>query len=423
MKEIKPRSSINGTVRIPGSKSITHRALIAAGLAKGESLIEDPLFCEDTLYTIDGLRALGIQIVSDRDSAKVLGTGGEFIRSTGIRDIYLGNSGTSYRLLLSTVAIAKGDYIVTGSPRMRERPIGELIRVLNELGVDASCVGRSGFPPVFIKAKGILGGKVEIKGNESSQFVSSLLLAGPCSERGMEIHVKGPLVSRPYIDITLTVMERFGVTLDREGYHYFKIPSGQRYKPVRFVIEGDVSNASYFWASAAVTGGTMVTENISPHITNQGDVAFLNLLEEMGCRVERGRNQVVVHGGPLSGIDVDMGNMPDMVPTLTAIALFADGKTSIRNISHLRHKESDRIRCVARELGRLGGRLEEQPDGLVIHGGGHLSGAILDPHNDHRLAMSFAVIGLRVPGIRIKDENCVTKSFPGFWKLWERIRE
>ncbi|MFH0844104.1 MAG: 3-phosphoshikimate 1-carboxyvinyltransferase, partial [Pseudomonadota bacterium] len=373
MKEIKPRSSINGTVRIPGSKSITHRALIAAGLAMGESLIEDPLFCEDTLYTIDGLRALGIQIVSDRDSAKVLGTGGEFIRSTGIRDIYLGNSGTSYRLLLSTVAIAKGDYIVTGSPRMRERPIGELIRVLNELGVDASCVGRSGFPPVFIKAKGILGGKVEIKGNESSQFVSSLLLAGPCSERGMEIHVKGPLVSRPYIDITLTVMERFGVTLDREGYHYFRIPSGQRYKPVRFVIEGDVSNASYFWASAAVTGGTMVTENISPHITNQGDVAFLNLLEEMGCRVERERNQVVVHGGPLSGIDVDMGNMPDMVPTLTAIALFADGKTSIRNISHLRHKESDRIRCVARELGRLGGRLEEQPDGLVIHGGGHLS--------------------------------------------------
>lgn len=423
MKEIRPVSPINGTVRIPGSKSITHRSLIAAGLAKGESLLEEPLFCEDTLYTIDGLRALGVQIVPDQDRVRVQGTGGEFLPSTGTRDIYLGNSGTSYRLLLSIVSLARGDYIMTGSPRMQARPIGELVEALNELGVQASCTGRAGFPPVFIQARGILGGEVEIKGNESSQFISSLLLAGPCSEKGMEIHVRGPLVSRPYIDITLHVMEGFGVSVEREGYGSFKIPPGQRYRPGRFLIEGDVSNASYFWASAAVTGGTVVTENIYPHSTHQGDVGFLRLLEEMGCRVERGGNHVTVQGGPLSGIDWDMSSMPDMVPTLAAIALFADGKTSIRNISHLRHKESDRIRCVAQEWERLGSRIEERPDGLLIHGGGPLTGAVLDPHNDHRLAMSFAVIGLRVPGIMIKNENCVTKSFPGFWDLWDHLTE
>lgn len=421
MKEIKPRSTIDARVRIPGSKSITHRALIAAGLAKGESLLEEFLSCEDTLYTVDGLRQLGINISDFENKMKVLGTGGQFRPETGIKDIYLGNAGTSYRLLLSVVALARGEYMLTGTSRMQERPVGELVAALIKLGVAASYMGRDRFPPVKIKAKGIKGGKVEIEGNISSQYVSSLLLAGPYAEKDIEIEITGRLVSRPYVDITLDVMKMFGIQVRREKYNYFKIPSGQRYKSRRFIIEGDVSSASYFWAAAAVTGGTVATENIYPHMTRQGDIGLLSILEEMGCRVERKTDQVVVHGGVLSGIEADMSTMPDMVPTLAAIALFAHGPTTIRNVPHLRHKESDRLKSIAIEWNRLGGRIKELSDGLIIHGGGAISGAVVNPHNDHRLAMGLATIGLRVPGIKIRQEGCVDKSFPAFWELWDSI--
>ncbi len=418
MKEISPRSNISARVRIPGSKSITHRALIAAGLAEGESLLEEFLSCEDTLYTADGLRQLGIKISSKKKTMKVFGTGGQFHPASDIKDIYLGNAGTSYRLLLSTVALARGEYILTGTSRMQERPVGELVRALNKLGVDASYMGRNRFPPVKIRANGIRGGKVEIEGSKSSQYVSSLLLAGPYAEKDVEIDITGELVSLPYIDITFDVMKMFGVQVSREGYRYFKVPSGQRYNSRRFIIEGDASSASYFWAAAAVTEGTVATENIHPHITRQGDIGFLHILEEMGCRVERETDQIVVHGGVLSGVEADMSTMPDMVPTLAAIALFACGKTAIRNVPHLRDKESDRLKSIAVEWNRLGGRVKELSDGLIIHGGNAISGTIVNPHNDHRLAMALAVIGLKAPGIKIEQESCVNKSFPEFWELW-----
>lgn len=421
MREIKPRSNLNATVRIPGSKSITHRALIAAGLAKGESVINEALYCEDTLYTINGLRELGIPISAYGDKMKVLGTGGEFYPSAGIKDIYLGNAGTSYRLLLSIVALTRGQYILTGTARMRERPIGDLVRALKKLGVEASCIGQDEFPPVCINARGIRGGKVEIEGNISSQYVSSLLLAGPYTRNGVKIEVKGKLASGPYVDVTIDVMRKFGVTVDRDHYRHFKIKSGQRYQPYHFKIEGDVTNASYCWAAAAVTGGTVTTENVCPLTTKQGDIGFLRILEDMGCRVKREIDRVVVQGGTLSGIDVDMATMPDIVPTLAAIALFAKGKTAIRNVSHLRYKESSRLKAIASEWHRLGGRVEELNDGIIIHEGGKLSGAVVNPHDDHRLAMSLAVVGLRVPGIRIRNERCVNKSFPRFWELWDRL--
>ena len=421
MKEIKPRSHIDARVRIPGSKSVTHRALIAAGLANGESLLEELLSCEDTLYTIDGLRQLGIKISNYRNKVKVLGAGGQFRPASGTKNIYLGNAGTSYRLLLSTVALSMGDFILTGTSRMQERPIGELVRALNKLGVDASYIGQDGFPPVKIKANGIRGGKVTIEGSKSSQYASSLLLAGPYAEKDVEIKITGRLVSQPYVDITLDVMKKFGIQVNHEGYRYFKIPSGQVYRPCRFIVEGDVSSASYFWAAAAVKEGAVATENIHPHITRQGDIGFLSILEEMGCRVERRRDQVIVYGGVLSGIEADMSAMPDMVPTLAAIALFARGKTAIRNVSHLRHKESDRLKSIAIEWNRLGGRVKELPDGLIIHGGNSLSGTVVNPHNDHRLAMALAVVGLKVQGIKVKQESCVDKSFPEFWGLWDRI--
>ncbi len=421
MKRLKPISEIDSEINIPGSKSVTHRALIAASLAEGESLLKDCLICEDTLYTLNALRALAITISVEEADVLVSGTGGKFSPITNRKEVFMGNSGTSYRLFLTAAALAQGEILLSGTSRMQERPIGALVGALNQLGVEATCIGQKDFPPVLIRAQGIPGGRVEIEGSQSSQYVSSLLLSGPYAEKDVEIRVTGNLVSQPYVDITLDVMKTFGVSVVRDGYHYFKVPTGQRYRACRFQIDGDVSSASYFWAAAAVTGGTVITKNIHPHTTHQGDIDLLDILEAMGCNVERRPDRVVVRAGLLSGIDVDMSAMPDMVPTLAAIALFSKGKTVIRNVSHLRHKESDRLRAIALEWSRLGGRVEEMEDGINIYGGGPLSGTVVDPHNDHRLAMSLAVIGLRVPGISLKNETCVDKSFPRFWDLWDRL--
>jgi len=421
MIEIKPRSDIDAKVRITGSKSVTHRALITASLAEGESLLEDFLCCEDTLYTVTGLKDMGAGISVEGDRVIVSGTGGDLIPPTERKEIFLGNSGTSYRLLLSIAALGQGEYLLTGSPRMLKRPIGDLVRALNQLGVATSYVEKDGYPPVSIKAEGIRGGRVEIPGDISSQYLSSLLLSGPYARKDVEIEVIGSLVSRPYIDLTLDVMESFGIRVDRDGYRYFRVQAGKKYSPSRFSIDGDVSAASYFWGAAAVTGGRIITENIHPHTTRQGDIGLLDIMEEMGCQIRREADRVIVQGGDLSGVEVDMGAMPDMVPTLAAIALFAEGMTVIRNVSHLRHKESDRLGDTALEWSKLGGRIEELEDGLVIHGKGELTGAEIDPHSDHRLAMSMAMVGLRVPGVRIMDENCVDKSFPTFWNLWDSL--
>jgi 3-phosphoshikimate 1-carboxyvinyltransferase len=421
MKEIKNMTPIRTTVRIPGSKSITHRALITAGLARGDSLITDYLSCEDTLFTANALKQLGVSILELGDRLKVSGPGPACLSSTGRMEIHVGNSGTSFRLLLSVLALGSGEFLLTGSPRMLQRPVGPLVEALNALGVKASFPKEAGFPPVLVKAQGIPGGRVTVQGDLSSQFVSSLLLAGPCARKDVQIDVVGKLVSRPYVDITLDVMSMFGVQVEREGYRHFRIPAGQAYRATTFRVQGDASSASYFWAAAAITGGMLTSENIYPNSTRQGDIRLLDIFERMGCRVNRKTDRVTVHGAPLEGIEADMSAMPDLVPTLAAVALFANGTTVIKNVSHLRHKESDRLASVTREWRRLGARIEEQSDGLVIRGGARLSGVLVDPHDDHRLAMSLAVIGLRVPGIRIKDEDCVNKSFPGFWDLWDHL--
>jgi 3-phosphoshikimate 1-carboxyvinyltransferase len=258
-------------------------------------------------------------------------------------------------------------------------------------------------------------------GNKSSQYISSLLLAGPCMEQGIHIEVEGDMVSRPYLDLTLHAMEQFGVLPLRRGYRSFKITADQHYRPCRFMVEGDASSGSYFWAAAAVTGGTVRTDNIFAHTALQGDMGFLDILEKMGCAVERNPDHVVVHGGVLQGIDVDMAGMPDMVPTLAAVAAFARGRTYIRNVPHLRYKESDRLEAVAEEWQKLGAAVEELPDGLIIQGGKPLRGALLDPRDDHRIAMALAVVGLRVPDLRITDGDCVGKSFPLFWDIWKTL--
>jgi 3-phosphoshikimate 1-carboxyvinyltransferase len=419
MKEIKPRDTLAAVVSVPGSKSLSHRALIAAALASGESRISNLLDCEDTLYTLRALRELGVEIKIDRGSVTVSGRGGEFPKSNGTKILFLGNSGTSLRLLLSTAALARGETVLTGFPRLQERPVGELVRALRGLGVPDISTQREEFPPVRIRSGGMKGGQVRLTGRESSQYLSSLLLAAPYASGAVEIEVDGALVSRPYVDLTLEVMARFGVGVQREGHSRFKVPVGPGYCPVDYQVEGDASSASYFWAAAAVTGGTVATENVFPGSSRQGDMSFLDLLERMGALVRKEARRAIVKGRTLAGIEADMSTMPDMVPTLAALALFAKGKTVIRNVPHLRHKESDRLQAVHEEWSRLGAWIEELPDGLIIEGSVPLNGTLCDPHDDHRLAMSLAVIGLRCPGIKIQNENCVRKSFPNFWDLWD----
>jgi 3-phosphoshikimate 1-carboxyvinyltransferase len=421
MKIIKQKNILNSTVTIPGSKSLTHRALIAAGLAYGKSTLRSFLSCEDTLYTARTLQKLGMNIDITGNIAIVHGNGGQFHQSNIIQEIDLGNSGTSYRLLLSIAALARGQYVFTGRERMKQRPVAYLVNALRALGVDAGYLENEGYPPVLINASGIKGGRVKIPGDISSQYISSLLLSGPYAGSDVTIEIDGELVSKPYIDLTLDVMDAFGVSVEHEDYQVFHVPAGQLYMAREFVIDGDASSASYFWGAAAITGGRIRTDNIHPFKTRQGDIGLLNILKEMGCSILRDDNSVTVTGSPIKGVNVDMGAMPDMVPTLAVIALFAEGKTTITNVAHLRHKESDRIADTANEIRRIGGRVEEKEDGLIIYGGEKLTGAEIDPHDDHRLAMSFAMAGLKVPGIIIRDEICVSKSFPTFWDLWEAL--
>ena len=310
MKEIQPKSSIDAVVRIPGSKSITHRGLIAASLAEGKSILKDFLNCEDTLFTIKALKELGAQISIKGDDAFVFGMGGSFSPGTGKKELFLGNSGTSFRLLLSVVALCRGEFLLTGAKRMLNRPVGPLVKAMGQLGVEAIFLQKEGFPPVLVKGNGIPGGKVFVEGQESSQFISSLLLTAPYTKNDFEMIVSGELVSKPYVDITIDTMRQFGVHIDRDGYKYFKVLSGQEYQAGEFAIQGDASSASYFWAAAAVTEGTVVTENIFPNATRQGDIRFLEVLEGMGCLVEKKADRVVVRGGRLSGIDVDMPEFP-----------------------------------------------------------------------------------------------------------------
>ena len=413
---------IRARVWIPGSKSISHRAAIAAGLAKGKSQLKEFLHCEDTLYTVQALSQLGVACSFKADTLEIEGRGTNLATPSSREEIFVGNSGTSLRLLLGVAALARGDIVLTGTTRMQQRPIGDLVEALRQLGVRIDYLATERFPPVVMRSTGIKGGKVRIDASVSSQFISSLLLIAPYAERDVEIKVMSKAVSSSYIDLTIETMRQFGAEVERDAYQYFSVRAGQQYKGRSYVIEGDVSSASYFWAAAAVKKGSVVTKNIYPHSTKQGDIHFLDILEEMGCEVEREKDQVIVHGSELKGVKVDMSHMPDMVPTLAAIALFAKGKTHIRNVAHLRHKESDRLRAIATEWKRLGARVDELADGLIIHGGRPLKPAPVDPHNDHRIAMSLAVVGLKVKGIKIQNPGCVSKSLPTFWKLWDKIR-
>ena len=417
MQKIKTAQIKNTSVTVPGSKSYTHRILIASALASGPCRFQNWLDSEDTRFTMNALRQLGASIEKTDESLLVCGCGG---RPGPCGDpVYLGNSGTSMRLLTSVAALGRGPYLLTGTERMHERPIQNLLDALAQLNVSAISLNRNGCPPVEIAGGPVSGGSLEINCSLSSQFLSGLLLIGPCTKNGLRIKVTHGPVSRPYIDMTLDIMNRFGIQVKRDGYDGFTVPGGQTYAQGNYTVEPDASQAGYFWAAAAITGHAIKVRGLSRQ-SRQGDVRFAEVLASMGCEVSHEADGISVKGGKLSAIEVDMADMPDIVPTLAVVAAFADGTTRIKNVAHLKAKESDRLSAVITELTKMGISATSEKDDLIVTGG-RPHGAVIETYNDHRMAMCFAVAGLVVPGIEIVNEQCVEKSFPAFWDVFDGL--
>jgi 3-phosphoshikimate 1-carboxyvinyltransferase len=413
-------------ISVPGSKSITNRSVVLAALAsrQGDCLLDGALRSEDTEVMIECLRRLGFEIEPDWDHAVVrVKRNSQALIPASNAELFVANSGTTMRFLTAVLAAGEGRYRLDGSSRMRERPIGDLLDALSQLGVKARSESGSDCPPVVIETRGLSGGQASIRGDVSSQFLSGLLMAAPFAKAPIEIQVTGPLVSKPYVEMTLRQMLWWGLHVETPADGFYRIQPQTPKQQDAAIIEADASAASYFFAAAPIIRGTMsVNGYIPPEITTQGDIEFLGVLERMGCRIERDLVWNVVHGVQvLHGIDVDMNAISDTVMTLAAVACFADGPTTIRNVAHIRHKETDRIAALATELRRLGAEVDEYPDGLRITPR-PLHGAEVETYNDHRIAMSMALIGLRVPGVVIKNPGCVAKTYPGFWEDLEKLR-
>jgi 3-phosphoshikimate 1-carboxyvinyltransferase len=422
MKEITPRATIDATIEVPGSKSITQRALIAAALADGESTLIGPLESEDTQYTAGALEQMGVTVEKDRNKWTVKGKSGRI--ATPDKEIFLGNNGTATRFLTSVAALGAGTFRISGDERMAERPILPLMQALQGWGVDIASINKNGCPPLSIKAGGLSGGRTVLPEGKSSQYLSSLLLVGPYARQPAELDVEGEILSLPYVIMTLAVMEEFGIRVEaNDALNSFRIPQGI-YRAREYAIEGDASNASYFYAAAAITGGEVTVPNV-PVPSLQGDAAFVAVLARMGCQVNKTGDGLTVSGPrELTGITIDMGHMPDVVPTLAVVASQAKGRTTIKNIAHLRIKECDRLHVMAVELAKMGARVQELDDTLIIEGRDPdtpMHGAEINTYNDHRIAMSFAVAGLAVPGVKILGEECVAKSFPDFWERFKLL--
>ncbi len=414
--EIQPaQQPICATVRPPGSKSITNRALVCAALAEGTSTLHGALDSEDTHVMIEGLRGLGIDVEVRDEGETLVVEGCSGTPPAKSAKIFVENSGTTIRFLTALVTLGQGNFTLDGIARMRERPIGDLAVALEQLGAKMTCAGKNICPPVQVEADGLAGGVVQIHGNISSQYLSGLLMAAPCARESVEIEVEGTLVSVPYVAMTQAVMRSFGVeTKAAKDFSAIEVPHYGAYRACDYAIEPDASAASYFWAAAAVTGGKVTVTGLS-RVSLQGDVGFVDCLEQMGCEVRYQADSVTVTGGKLHGIDVDMNAISDTVQTLSVVALFAEGTTKILNVPHIRHKETDRITAVATELRKFGAEVVEHDDGLEITPGPFTPAAI-DTYNDHRMAMSFAIAGLVHQGVVINDPGCTAKTYPQFFE-------
>jgi 3-phosphoshikimate 1-carboxyvinyltransferase len=414
--EIEPlRAPLDAEVAVPGSKSLTNRALLVAALAHGTTRLSNALFSDDSRYFAACLRALGFAVAEDEAAGTIAveGLGGRIPASEAV--LFVGNAGTAARFLTAFAALGHGIYTIDGVARMRERPIGDLLAALNELGTCAESLAGNGCPPVRVSARGLAGGTAHLATGTSSQYLTALLLVGPAMERGLELITTGDAVSKPYVDMTVALMDHFGVRVERDEYRRFSVAPGQRYTPRDYTVEPDASSASYFFAAAAATGGRVRVPHLGTR-SLQGDARFVDVLESMGCRVERAPDSLTVEGpARLRGVEVDMNAISDTALTLAAIAPFAAAPVAIRNVAHMRHQECDRLAAGAENLRRLGVTVEELPDGWLIRPGAP-HGAELETYDDHRVAMAFAVTGLRVPGVRLRAPGCVAKTFPDFFR-------
>jgi 3-phosphoshikimate 1-carboxyvinyltransferase len=416
---------LNACVSVLSSKSLTNRALLIAALAEGTTRLTNALFSDDSGYFANALQALGFNIILDPENScmTVTGLGGCIPKSQA--ELFIGNAGTAARFLTAFLSLGKGKYTIDGDARMRERPIGDLVDALTQLGADVVATSRHGSsicPPVEITASGLPGGKARIAGNISSQFLSALLMIAPYASSPVEIEITTELNSKPYVDMTLAVMSDFGVEVERKGYNSFSVHPA-RYSPLSaYSIESDATAASYFFAAPAICGGTVRVDAISRRL-KQGDIKFLDVLAQMGCAIYEDENSISVTGpAELSGLDIDMRDIPDTAQTLAVVAPFAATPTHIRGIASARVKETDRISAVCAELRKIGVQVDEHEDGMTIFPASEFQPAAVQTYNDHRMAMAFSLIGLRVPGIEIENPVCVSKTFPTFFDVLGALR-
>jgi 3-phosphoshikimate 1-carboxyvinyltransferase len=420
--DLGPATRAHGIVKLPGSKSISNRTLLLAALAAGTTHIRDLLASDDTARMLDALKILGVPLEqTGTDDWKVTGNGGAF--SVKEADLFLGNAGTAFRPLTAALALSGGHYKLSGVPRMHERPIGDLVEALRQAGADIRHLGNDGFPPLEIFPADITGDRVSVKGNVSSQFLTALLMALPLSGRQMRIEVIGELISKPYIEITLNLMARFGVEVQREGWQAFIIPANSRYvSPGELWVEGDASSASYFLAAGAIGHGPVRVEGIGRQ-SIQGDVRFAEALELMGAKITMGDHWIEASASDrLKALDLDCNHIPDAAMTLAIAALYAEGTTTLTNIASWRVKETDRISAMASELRKVGATVEEGPDYIRVTPPAQLTPhARIDTYDDHRMAMCFSLVCLGNVPVTINDPKCAAKTFPDYFERFGSI--
>ncbi|MDD9375759.1 3-phosphoshikimate 1-carboxyvinyltransferase [Streptomyces sp. ZAF1911] len=419
---IRPLQTFDKRVKLLGSKSYSNRYLALAALSGEATTLEGALVCDDTRYLAGALRQFGhVEVEIDAAAERITVTPtGRSMRAPE-EEVYVGAAGTPIRFLIAMAGHAEGTTVLTGTKRMQERPMGSLLEALPALGVTAEAVRANGSPPIKVTGPSFRGGSTRISGAVSSQFTSSLLINATQAEQDTEVHVIDDLVSKPYVEMTIAALAEMGVVVEREGYTRFTVAAGQKLRGGSVTVEPDASGMSYFLAAAAVLGGTVTIPGIGKG-SKQGDVGLVAALARMGCTTEIGDDSITLTGGELHGIDIDMEAMPDVVPTLAVVAAFAQGTTHISNIASLRIKECDRIAAVTAELRKMGITVEEHPDAMTITGGTP-HGAVIDTYDDHRIAMCFAIAGLRTEGVVITDPGCVAKSFPTFWQALDSLHD
>ena len=417
---------MTGSVRLPGSKSISNRVLLLAALARGDTRIDGLLAADDVDRMLEALRTLGVVIEERSEPRATIVHGGDDAFPVKRAALSLGNAGTAFRPLTAALAFSKGHYRLSGVARMHERPIADLVDALRAMGADISYAGQEGYPPLMIgpavATSPNAGQPIAVRGDVSSQFVSALLMALPLAGADTTIEVTGEMISKPYVEITLNLMRRFGVEVEREGWRCFRVPAHARYaSPGTFLVEGDASSASYFLAAGAVAGGPVRVIGVGSK-SIQGDVRFADVLAAMGASVDRGDDWIEARReGPLRGIDADFNMIPDAAMTAAVVGLFAQGPTTLRNIGSWRVKETDRIAAMATELAKLGATVEEGPDWLRVIPPAALKAATIDTYDDHRMAMSFSLAALGGVAVRINDPQCVSKTFPDYFAAFARL--